>query len=59
MFLIDFDKGEIRSHSNHWPEANIARLKRSIEKETGHSCDRTYAEHWQALTAAYQHTLTG
>lgn len=59
VYLIDFDKGEIKNHSSHWPEANIARLKRSIEKETGHSCDRTFAEHWLALTTAYKQTLNG
>lgn len=58
VILIDFDKGELKNNKKDWPQANIARLKRSIEKETNHSCDRTYADHWQALTKAYKQALT-
>ncbi len=30
--LIDFDKGEIRDGNRHWREANLARLRRSLDK---------------------------
>lgn len=33
LWLIDFDKCAIKSHSKKWPEKNIARLLRSFEKE--------------------------
>lgn len=57
IHLIDFDKGQRMPHQKNWPQANIARLKRSIEKETGRSCARHYAEHWHALVHRYQKAM--
>lgn len=53
VFLIDFDKGSIRSPQNSWQQSNMARLKRSIEKVSGKSCDTEHQELWQALLSAY------
>ena len=57
VYLIDFDKGEIKSTIKEWPQANLARLKRSIEKESGLSCDHELKQHWQALIRSHQSTL--
>jgi len=54
IYLIDFDKGTIKSNLNNWPQANLARLKRSIEKETQQSCDKELSAHWQALLNGHQ-----
>lgn len=54
IYLIDFDKGAMKANRNHWPQANLARLKRSIEKETKHSCERYFSEHWQALLTSHR-----
>jgi len=32
VWLIDFDKGEIRTPSSDWQQANLARLRRSLDK---------------------------
>jgi len=57
VYLIDFDKGEIKNNHKAWPQANLARLKRSIEKQSGQSCDRALKEHWQALLDSHQSTM--
>jgi 3-deoxy-D-manno-octulosonic acid kinase len=51
-FLVDFDKARLKRPGS-WREANVARLKRSLNKialETGTRFDEAA---WQALTAAY------
>lgn len=52
-YLIDFDKGAIRPPQNNWQMRNLSRLKRSIEKVSGKSCDLELKELWQALLKAY------
>ncbi len=32
VWLIDFDRGEIRSPADNWQQANLARLRRSLDK---------------------------
>lgn len=56
IYLIDFDKGVIKNNHQNWPQANLARLKRSIEKETGQNCDQTLKDQWQALLKSHQST---
>ena len=51
--LIDFDNGEIKTNQRKWPDQNLARLKRSIEKETGLSCDDDLKPQWEQLNKAY------
>ncbi len=53
VFLIDFDKGKVRTPKTAWQQANLNRLKRSIEKETGKSCDHDLKDNWQQLLNAY------
>ena len=52
VWLIDFDKCQIRQGSN-WKNSNIARLKRSFEKEK--RLDNIYWQlaDWQILISAY------
>lgn len=35
VWLIDFDKGEIRPPASEWQQENLARLRRSLEKLSG------------------------
>ena len=52
VWLIDFDKCQIRQDSN-WKNSNIARLKRSFEKEKRlHNIYWQLAD-WQILISAY------
>ncbi len=53
IHLIDFDKGKIKTQKSSWQQANINRLQRSIEKETGKRCDQELQPHWQQLMDAY------
>ncbi len=57
IHLIDFDKGEIKKNRKHWPQSNLSRLKRSIEKETDLRCEQDFKKHWQALLSGHQNAL--
>jgi len=55
VWLIDFDRGEIRSPARDWQQANLARLRRSLDKLAGlrepfHFADRD----WQQLMTGWQ-----
>ena len=53
VYLIDFDKGEIRG-AGSWRHSNLRRLKRSLRKvalETGTAFD---SHGWRALEHGYQ-----
>ena len=55
VYLIDFDKGAIRStSSDKWKQGNLDRLLRSLKKEQG-LADTFYftEENWQAMLKAY------
>ncbi|KAA8981276.1 3-deoxy-D-manno-octulosonic acid kinase [Halospina sp. K52047b] len=54
VYLIDFDKGVIRSPSvrSKWPDRNLKRLHRSLMKLEGVSPSRL-SEGWNALLAGY------
>ena len=53
VFLIDFDRGK-RRKAGAWRAANLARLKRSLEKITRDgAAGRFSAEEWTALEQAY------
>lgn len=57
IYLIDFDRGEIRTDENdqRWKQANLARLKRSLEKESSlHSDFKYQASDWERLIEGYQ-----
>jgi 3-deoxy-D-manno-octulosonic acid kinase len=50
VWLVDFDRGELRTPGGSWPHANLARLQRSLVKV---SAGRLRAEHWAALLEGY------
>lgn len=59
VYLIDFDRCDIRTVDNSWQQQNLARLKRSFEKERNiaqaNNAEFHWSpEHWQALLAGYQ-----
>lgn len=57
IWLIDFDKGEIREPNNNeeWKQDNLARLKRSLLKEQAkHSQFHWQEDHWLWLMQGYQ-----
>ncbi len=53
VYLIDFDKGQVRTPHPSWQQANMMRLKRSIEKISTSSCDGELAPLWQSLMQGY------
>ena len=54
VWLIDFDKGEIRPVSRDWQTANLERLRRSLDKLSGlHSTFHFEESDWQALMAGW------
>jgi 3-deoxy-D-manno-octulosonic acid kinase len=52
VWLIDFDKCEIRQ-GNNWKRSNMARLKRSFEKEKRLRNIHWQLADWQMLMSAY------
>jgi len=57
VWLIDFDRGELRTPARDWQLANLARLKRSLLKigaarDGDAAFERTL---WKPLLAAYEH----
>ncbi|HEX7324677.1 MAG TPA: 3-deoxy-D-manno-octulosonic acid kinase [Rhodanobacteraceae bacterium] len=59
LWLIDFDRGEIRATGTAWKLANLARLKRSLLKVG--ACDHDEAlldrEVWAPLMRAYERAI--
>jgi 3-deoxy-D-manno-octulosonic acid kinase len=59
LWLIDFDRGELRTGGEAWKLANLARLKRSLLKVG--ACERDEAllerEVWAPLMHGYERTL--
>ncbi len=51
--LIDFDKCSIKSPNINWQKQNIERLRRSVEKITGQSCQDQLSQPWQQLLDAW------
>jgi len=43
VYIIDFDRGELKTPSKSWQQANMTRLERSFNKELG----RNEVMHWQ------------
>ena len=58
LWLIDFDRGTLRSSARGWQQANLARLQRSLRKRLG-----TRAKHpeivagWNEMLAAYRDAM--
>lgn len=53
VFLIDFDRGRIRSQGRGWQERNLSRLKRSIDKLSEERMVDLNARLWLALREGY------
>lgn len=55
VYLIDFDKGEIRESGDEWKQQNLQRLKRSLDKlKDMHQEFWVSDDNWWALTSAYE-----
>ncbi len=55
LYLIDFDRGERRKPASGWQRANLARLKRSLEKFRRHECHFSFDdEDWKAILRGYE-----
>ncbi|MBL1274583.1 MAG: 3-deoxy-D-manno-octulosonic acid kinase [Ectothiorhodospiraceae bacterium] len=55
VWLIDFDKGEIRPVARNWQMANLMRLKRSLDKLSGlHAPFHFQDADWQQLMAGWE-----
>lgn len=59
LWLIDFDRGEIRVTGTAWKLANLARLKRSLLKVGACDHDETALDRevWTPLLHGYQHAF--
>lgn len=54
VYLIDFDNCCFRAQDGKWPQQNLQRLLRSLEKESANFSDfRFVASNWQQLLAGY------
>ena len=56
-YLIDFDKGDLRTPQIKWQLSNINRLKRSIEKISKKSCELELKAYWDSLYSGWQQQL--
>jgi 3-deoxy-D-manno-octulosonic acid kinase len=56
VWLIDFDRGELRTPSREWQQANLARLQRSLRKlGAGRDGEAAFErEFWNPLISAYE-----
>jgi 3-deoxy-D-manno-octulosonic acid kinase len=60
LYLIDFDRGRLRTPANAWQQANLQRLRRSLLKLGAASQGEAAFEEaiWQPLLYRYGRTLT-
>lgn len=55
VWLIDFDKGEIRALASEWQQANLDRLRRSLDKLSSlHEPFHFQYSDWQQLVASWE-----
>ena len=55
FYLIDFDRGEMKTPHKSWQQSNIKRLRRSFEKEQAKLASLNFNEqNWQDLLSGYQ-----
>ncbi|KAF7774451.1 3-deoxy-D-manno-octulosonic acid kinase [Pseudoalteromonas citrea] len=60
VYLIDFDRGELRAPAPNWQKQNIDRLRRSFNKEAGKWPTFYFTdESWEQFHLAYKHALAG
>ncbi|MBW6477310.1 MAG: 3-deoxy-D-manno-octulosonic acid kinase [Chromatiales bacterium] len=54
VYVLDFDKGELRSPGGSWVQQNLARLRRSLEKFSRQQPGFAFDEaDWSVMMAAY------
>lgn len=54
IYLIDFDRGQIRAGKKHWQQRNLKRLLRSLKKlKSNRETFCFMPENWQALLSGY------
>ena len=54
IFLIDFDKAQIRSGGGYWKRQNLDRLQRSIDKQQNKGVDLHFSEScWRQMLQGY------
>ena len=55
VFLIDFDRGELRNPNSKWQQSNMSRLNRSFEKEKNRNSDFYWQDKdWMELHKIYK-----
>jgi 3-deoxy-D-manno-octulosonic acid kinase len=55
VYILDFDRGELRRPGGKWQQANLDRLLRSFNKIKAHSETFYFSESdWRALLKGYQ-----
>ena len=58
FYLIDFDRGEIKTAAKSWQQANLSRLLRSFNKEKAKLPSLHFnPENWQQLLNGYQENI--
>lgn len=59
FYLIDFDRGELKTPNSQWQKANLDRLLRSFNKEQGKLPNLAFtAGNWASLIHGYQTAMT-
>ena len=58
VWLIDFDRGRVRKPKFAWQQANLARLRRSLDKLGAKRRDAFDAQFWHPLLAAYHEVMS-
>ena len=58
VWVIDFDRGRVRAPGAAWQQANLARLRRSLDKLGARKVDAFDAQFWHPLLAAYHTALS-
>ncbi len=58
VWLIDFDRGRVRKPKLAWQQANLARLRRSLDKLGAKRQESFDAAFWHPLLAAYHDAMS-
>jgi len=59
VYIIDFDRGELKAPNLQWQQRNMARLERSFLKEQGrNNVFNWQSNDWEALCTLYEKRLT-
>lgn len=59
VYIIDFDRGELKQPNAQWQQANMARLARSFLKEQGRNNSFYWqSNNWETLHTLYKQKLT-